>query len=385
MPDPRPPDRPSVAVKGNVLGSIITGDRNTLIFGSFSKRQQRAIWSVLLAILIIGSATIMIIIGDRDEKGRPPPVRTGAYTVLLRGSAFGGATFDQQGELRIRDSSSHPPYEWCLKVGNPWGAPAYGALWFGTVGTCFDGGLDETVARIQEKDGETRISPDASPSAPGQSGNSFTATSGLASGVYIPDRGEVRFRASGSKLEGTISLQGLQGTGESSIGIFTATLNASLVSDDPEAVISSPVQPVPYGGPTDSTSGKGGAKTKRYAIKTVVSFSQREGDPRSIKDARARFAGAVLVINTGEGGDFVYDPPGSRTDVFPVTGKVINAESVYILAGQRSSKDATTKAVVGGTLDLSGNEPSVRLTLTTTTTETTSYEAEAVLRELDDD
>ncbi|MFC8845288.1 MULTISPECIES: hypothetical protein [unclassified Micromonospora] len=108
-----------------------------------------------------------------------------------------------------------------------------------------------------------------------------------------------------------------------------------------------------------------------------------QGSPEFVKTARARFAGALLIVDARDGGRFVYDPPDSRTDVFPVTGTVTSAEPVYVLSGQRSAGEGVTtaNAVVGGMLDLGGNEPVIRLTLTTTAlATTTSYEVEAVLR-----
>ncbi|MER5622292.1 hypothetical protein ABT061_14755 [Streptosporangium sp. NPDC002544] len=379
MQDPQKPDDSSINIKGSVFGPVIKGNSNTLTFG-ISARQWRTIWIILTAILLIGSATIIFIVSDYWQTERATRVRVGAYTVVLYGSAAGGATFEQQGELRIRRSTDRLPYEWCLKVGNPWATPAPGAVWFGTNGTCFGNGLDEAVAHIQEKNGETLITPVDPPPTLEQSPNSFTATSGISTDPYVPDRGEVRFSASASKLEGVLSLQGLETAGRSTRGVFTATLRASLASDDPEAPISSPVEPAPYTDTKGSNSAAHKVDGKRYTVKTIISFRQLAGNPEFIKSEQARFAGAVFVIDTRQGGTFVYDPPDSRSDIFPVTGTVTSADPLYVLSGQRSSESVDAKTVIGGTLDLSGSEPTLKVTLTTTAITTNSYEIEAILQ-----
>ncbi|WP_162641399.1 hypothetical protein [Streptosporangium sp. 'caverna'] len=380
MQDPRPAGDSSVNIQGSVLGPVVTGDENTLIFGNFSRRQQKAIWSILSLILLIGTTTIIFIIGDYGQSERSTPVQIGAYTVVLSGSAIGSARFDQQGELRIRKSTDHLPYELCLKVGNPWGAPAPGAIWFGTNGTCFGSGLDAAVVHIRENNGETLITPVDPPPTLKQSMNSFTATPGILAGAYVPDRGEIRFRTSASKIEGAFSLQGLDAFGRSTRGTFTATLTASLVSDDPEALISSPIEPVPYASSKKSNPDTYKANGKRYTVKNIISFKQLQGSAEFIKRAQARFTGAVFVIDSREGGSFVYDPPDSRSDIFPIIGTVVGVNPVYILSGQQSSEDLTAKATINGMLDISGSEPTITITLTTTGTTTTSYEVGAILQ-----
>jgi hypothetical protein len=69
-----------------------------------------------------------------------------------------------------------------------------------------------------------------------------------------------------------------------------------------------------------------------------------------------------------------YDPPNSRTDVFPLDDTVTAAASVYVLAGRRTAgMDVTAvTAEVGGTLDLSGADPVVRLTISTAALNATS-------------
>lgn len=105
--------------------------------------------------------------------------------------------------------------------------------------------------------------------------------SGVTATAYTPDQGEIRFDADGPRLEGAISLQG--------VGETAPALNGS-----------------------DSTG-------TRYSVQTVVSLAQLKGGPDDVDRARARIAGAaVFVIDERDGGDFVYAPADSRTDLFPV-------------------------------------------------------------------
>jgi hypothetical protein len=92
----------------------------------------------------------------------------------------------------------------------------------------------------------------------------------------------------------------------------------------------------------------------------------------------------VFVIDARDGGEFVYDPPNSRDDVFPITGTITGNGPVFVLAGTRSAGEGVTaaSAEIGGTLDLSGAAPVVRLTLHTTLGIGTAsgYEIEAILQ-----
>jgi hypothetical protein len=106
-----------------------------------------------------------------------------------------------------------------------------------------------------------------------------------------------------------------------------------------------------------------------------------KGDSAFVNSARARFAGTVFVIDARDGGRLRYDPPNSRTDVFPLDDTVTAAASVYVLAGRRTAgMDVTAvTAEVGGTLDLSGADPVVRLTISTAALNATSCQVAAVL------
>ncbi|MFF3855820.1 hypothetical protein [Micromonospora sp. NPDC002575] len=381
--EPTAVDR-SVHVGGTVGAPVITGDRNRVWVGSHLLRHQWLLWLIALMVLLATGGIAVLIVAARDANGRRiDPVRTGAYTVTIRGSVVGGSPFEQQGELRIRQATDSLPYEWCLRVGDPWGNPVPGAILFGTNGTCFGAGADAPVVTLAESAGEVVLVPVNPPPALRDSMNAFIATSGIASMAYVPDGGEIRFRPAGSKIEGSISLQGLHAFGGSGSSTFTATLAATLVSEDPEALLSIPIAPAPVA--DASASGRPGEQVAgiRYTVKTITSFRRLQGSPEFVERARARFSGAVLIVDARDGGRFVYDPPDSRTDIFPVTGTVVRAAPVYVLSGHRSSGEGVTAAdaVVGGMLDLSGNEPVIRLTLTTTAlATTTSYEVEAILR-----
>ncbi|PRY44853.1 hypothetical protein [Umezawaea tangerina] len=365
----------AVSVRGSVGGHVVTGDHTTITGWS-----PRATWVVGLVVAVAAAASVASVVVALRSDGPAPVerVRLGAYTVTVRGSAIGGDPFELQGELRVRAATDGLPYQWCLKVGDPWGSPKPGAIWFGTSGRCFGKRTDQSVAEVRETDGEHVLVP-VDPPTPEDQLNAFTATSGELSGAYRPTGGDVRFRASAARLEGTVSLQGLEVVvGLSTRGTVTATFTAALVSDDPDALVSSPLDP----------AGDSGRPTRpdvpgvRYTVRTVVSFTATTGAPDLRGSARERFAQAVFVVEARDGGRFVYDPPGSRDDLFPVTGTVTGAAPVFVLAGGRTSGEGTLAASsrIGGTFDLSGPEPVVRLTLGTAAFGAESgYQAEAVL------
>lgn len=124
----------AVYVPGSFRGNVFTGDHTTITGWS-----PRAAWVIGLVMALAASASVAsVVVALRgDGPSQPVPVRVGAYTVTVRGSAIGGDPFELQGELRVRRPTDGQPYEWCLKVGNPRGAPKPGAVWFGTNGTCF--------------------------------------------------------------------------------------------------------------------------------------------------------------------------------------------------------------------------------------------------------
>jgi hypothetical protein len=369
----------AVIVHGGTRGPVITGDYATVT--DFS---PRVVWLLGLVVALAAGASITsVVLALRDEQQLPATVQVGAYTVTVRGSAIGGDPFELQGELRVRAATDGQPYEWCMKVGNPWGAPKPGAIWFGTNGTCFGKGADRAVTVVSESAGEHILTPVNPPARLDENLNGFTATSGILAGAYVPDGGEVRFRPAPSRLEGTLSLQGLEAlTGGSTRGTFTATFTAALVSDDPEALVSSPIDPI-FGQTQPPTAPD--IDGIRYTVRTIISFVDIADNPEFVNSARSRFAGAVFIIDARDGGNFVYAPPNSRNDVFPIVGTVTGDGPVYVITGSRSSGDgaAATTAEIGGTLDTSSADPVARLILRTTVAginTNSEYQVEAILQ-----
>ncbi|WP_061300708.1 hypothetical protein [Herbidospora cretacea] len=367
-------DKPEIRVGRNVNGPVIVGDGNRVTI-----HRSPYLWIVLTVLVVMGAATIFLLLTGDDEEppaaaDKPAGIRPGAYTVILEGSAAGGAPFTRQGELRIRRSAGGQPFDWCLKVGNPVGTPAPGAIWFATNASCFGGGEDDVYARW-ETDGTTTVLTPVRQTT--KEMNFFTVASGVTATAYTPDQGEIRFEADGARLEGAISLQGVGEIGPAERGVFTATLDADQISDDPEALISSPVDP-PAAETAPALNGSDATGT-RYSVQTVISLDQLKGDPDDVDSARARIAGAVFVIDERDGGDFVYAPADSRTDLFPVEGRVASAEPVYVVSAEAAVEGA--EVTVGGTFDRSGAEPVITLTVTSTFfAGVTSYEFKAILR-----
>ncbi|WP_062431712.1 hypothetical protein [Herbidospora daliensis] len=343
----------------------ITGDENRVSVRTAP--HQPWLWIVLALLLIMGATTIYLLLPD-EERQETAPLGSGTYTVILEGSVANGSPFTRQGELRVRQ-----PADWCLRVGNPAGAPAPGAIWFASNASCFEGSADDVYAE-RTTDGEQTV---LTPVNHARSMNLFNAVSGVTAAAYTPDRGEVRFQADGATVTGTVNLQGIDTTGGTAErGVFTATFEAAQISDDPEALISSPEDPVEA---TPGVAEDHDATGARYSVKTVVSLEQIEGDPDNLDRARARIAGAIFVVDARDGGDFVYAPADSRDDLFPVEGTVGGAEPVFVVSGERAADQA--KVTVGGSLDRSGAEPVIELTVTTTAfSDTTSYEFRAVLQ-----
>lgn len=364
------PAEPPTYVGGDVHGPLVTGNKYVFMLDGLSRR---------MVVLFAASAAVLLVlsvVAFTKDRRRDDEVLTGAYTVVVYGSAAGGSPFERQGELRIRPADDGLPYKWCLQVGRPLGAPQPGSVWFGTHGTCFGSGYDGPISTVEEEDGETVISPLPSPPPPpkGRALESFTVSSGLTAPVYAPDRGSVRFRVNGSRLEGAIALEGLSIFGDPGRGTLTTTFTAVLASRDPDALLSTPVDPVPLVTPVPAPTAKG----QRYTVKTILSFQRVRGSEAFVASARARFASATFMIEQVDEGDFVYMTADSLDN--PLKGSVRGSGPIYTLAAQRTSTIGDSRSSVGGTLDTTGAEPTVRLTLTSTSdTGETSYEVAAVL------
>lgn len=90
-------DKPGIRVGTNVNGPVIVGDGNRVTI-----HRSPYLWIVLTVLVVMGAATIFLLTGDDDEPpaaaDKPAGIRPGAYTVILEGSAAGGAPFTRQGE-----------------------------------------------------------------------------------------------------------------------------------------------------------------------------------------------------------------------------------------------------------------------------------------------
>ena len=158
----------------------------------------------------------------------------GTYAATVRGTGPDGRAFEARGELRIRPTIDELPYQWCLKIGLPAGDPKPGAIWFGSDGSCFGAGRRSPVVTWRETAGEHVLAPMNPPPKVSESLNMFYATTVVMAEANQPDGGDVRFRASGPTLTGTVNLQGVA-LGNAKRGAYAATLEASMVSLAPDA------------------------------------------------------------------------------------------------------------------------------------------------------
>src|SRR3954454_23819977 len=171
-------------------------------------------------------------VGHGDSGG----LRVGAYTATGRGRGTGGRAFEARGELRIRPTVDELPYQWCLKIGLPAGDPGPGAIWFGSAGSCFGAGRRSPVVTWRTAGGEHVLAPLNPPPKVSESLNMFYATTVVMAEANQPDGGEVRFRSHGATLTGTVDLRGVA-LGNARRGAYAATLDAALVSSDPETAV----------------------------------------------------------------------------------------------------------------------------------------------------
>jgi hypothetical protein len=190
--------------------------------------------------LSIGLAVLLVAAGLGGwawwRSSHADELRVGTYSATVRGTGPDGKAFEARGELRIRPTIDELPYQWCLKVGLPAGDPKPGAIWFGSDGSCFGAGRRSPVVTWRESGGEYVLAPLNPPPKVTESLNMFYATTVVMAEANQPDGGDLRFRAQGSTLTGTINLQGVA-LGNARRGAYAATLEASFVSGDPEAPV----------------------------------------------------------------------------------------------------------------------------------------------------
>jgi hypothetical protein len=373
-------------------GQSVTGDRNILVSGDFRGRDLTvhgdrygfgpgAVTAIVTTLLLVVFLVVFSVF--RLRQSPVDSLRMGAYTVELQGSTLGGATFHRQGVLRVAPSVDGSPFNWCLMVGNPW-AGGSGAVWFGSYGTCFGSGADVALAAVLVKGSHVQLSPIEVDLPLGKNLNAFSVSSSLTANPMIPDRGDVILDVRGSRIEGSINLQGIQAFGGSGRGIFTAQIMGQLSSFDSNALIDAPLEQSSAAEPFAVTGEAANIKGARFTVSRLISFRQVTGSPAFVERARARIMGATFVVEKRLGGSFVYAPPDSRTDLFPIIGDVAGTSPLWILSGRANVGEslASAETTVGGSLDLSGGEPLLRLKLETSTPgNKTAYEIEAILKE----
>ncbi len=300
--------------------------------------------------------------------GLEPPA-VGTYTVTLGGSSAGSGSFERHGELRIRPRDDGP-FDLCLKIGDPFAPSEPGAIWFGTIGTCFGSFGEQAMAEITESGASFEITPIVGAvSASGNNPNGFSFSTALTACWFEPDDGSMRVERAGTSLTGGINLRGLDACGTSASTVYTATYEATFLSPDPDAVISTPDP-----GTDEEPERPDGAA--RYVVSSVIGFELIEGDEAFALTTQERLKGAVFDIGDSE---FVYAPSDSRTDLFPLSGTVTRSGDFLVLsASAETSVEPVARTTVGGTLDLSGAEPLLQLTSSTTTGSTVTFEATVI-------
>ncbi len=312
--------------------------------------------------------------GPTTTTAGAPTLTTGTYLVTVRGSALGGAPFDLQGTLRVRpeaDGSSKV----CLKVGNPFAPSAPGEIWFGTRIDCFGNGPTGPMTTASGDGSTLVLSPRLDGlTDPKLSLMGFNVSNAITACWYVPVSGEVRLSPVAGGLSGAVNLRGLDACGSSAQAVYSSTLTANLLSTNPDAQASSPQ-------PTGTTS-PATALGLRYTVSTVTSFQMVEGSAAFANDTKTRVAGAVFLVDVDRG-TFQYAPANSRDDIFPVDGTLTpTGDRVYRMTGSRQAGGGATAAAteVNGLLDLTGSQPLVQLTVTTTIpANRSSYQTSIVL------
>jgi hypothetical protein len=355
----------------NVSGSRnVIGHHITVGFGATA-------FLGMIIVIVLGSAGIAFV-SSRTVAATPDSLKDGAYLAEVRGSVQGSA-FDREGALRVRPGHDGLPYQWCLEVGNPWGTPTAGGIWFGTNGTCFGSGRDAALTDMQTEGSTTRIHPDVSGLPLNENLNAFAASSGDRPSVFVPESGDISFTVSDSTLTGEISLSGPPGIGSGAQGQITMALSARLVSTDPDAIMSLPSES-PSSSPQASGSSRGqGIEGTRFTIKSIDTLNQTAGSVAFMDSERERIKDAALTVQERLGGSFVWAPANSRTDLFPLIGQVNGYPPIFELTGQATANKGTivrTTVKIHGFLNLSGEEPRLVLDETVISQgKTFSYEA----------
>lgn len=314
--------------------------------------RRRLLTAGLLVSAMLAFVTAIWALPNGDDFVMSP--RQGAYAVTLSGSAEGGEAFERQGTLRVYPLVDSD-FKLCLQVGNPYAAQDLGAIAFGTHGDCFGSELDAAVTAVATDNDTFIVSPD--PKFAAQPGllNSFSVSVSNLILDFIPDGGSMSIEPDGRRITGGINLRGLVRGGGATSATYTATYSATLVSDDPDEIISTPKP-----GASDLPVALGPSAV-RYRVGRIISFEQVEGQASWLASAQTRFSSAAFEISDSE---FVYAPEDASTELFPLVGRVSKVDEIFVLSG--SAEGTGTTVQIGGTLDFSSDEPTLAARLTST-------------------
>ena len=101
------------------------------------------------------------------------------------------------------------PYELCLKVGFPAGAPQTGAIWFGSNSACF--GSRAAIDTVFASASGTTYTAQPDRRLTSAYLNNWTARGGITACPYSASSGVARFSFSGSSVRGSLDLSGYGG------------------------------------------------------------------------------------------------------------------------------------------------------------------------------
>lgn len=103
------------------------------------------------------------------------------------------------------------PFEVCLKAGSPAARPTTGAIQYGTNSACFpSAGANVDTSQVRGSTSSVSIVPDGRLQATLL--NQWNARGGVAVCVYAPVNGSITLRFSGTKVTGTVDLEGFGGS-----------------------------------------------------------------------------------------------------------------------------------------------------------------------------
>jgi hypothetical protein len=174
--------------------------------------------------------------------------------------------------------------------------------------------------------------------------NVFTASSGLLARPLEPIKGFVFFDVLGTRLDGSVNLQGVETFGGDGAGSLTVSFEAQLSSTDPECVVDAPLEQPVGADPKALAAASRQVRGTRFVVERIEDLTQIDGSPAFLPNARRRIGSAVLVVQERAGGAFAFVPPDARNDLYPLLGSVTGTPPLFTLAAQTSVGDAATPA-----------------------------------------